>query len=611
LVLTGESDLQKAVFYDRVPLGSQLLVFGATPTHLQNPLAPPSELAPGTADNYHRWWNNPWRVVEQGGQNAAGAWTPEKEMRLSALVRYAHERGFWIRFYTLDGGSAADESARGMFHTYNFGSLDAARLRWQAAIRAGVDYVASDQYEEFAAQLHGAVTRKPIVISGTLTHSDNGRLFEREFDVPAGIKSLKISLSYTGEDRRTVIDLGLRSPSEFRGWSGGGSQTIVVGPTFASYGYLPGPIESGKWAVVLGVPNIRDTSADSYTITIDELDREEPSFPVLKHSAGWYTGDFHSHSGHSDGRAVVNDGSSVKIPPHRVFDAARQAGLDFIALTDHNTHSHWTDIDRLQPYYNNLLLLHSREVTTYNGHMNAFGERKFVDFRVGEQTLRSMLDGLRSEGAFVSINHPALPDDESCMGCGWKWGDLDRETMRRIDGVEIVNGDTTDGPLSGFPFWAKLLNSGLHITAIGGSDEHTADETRDHAIGRPATVVYAEELSEPALLDGLRKGRAYIRTRGPQGPVLQFEATSAEGRWEIGDTVPKSLTNLTLSVTVSRAAGQKLQWLRNGEVISTASAPDNRPAILRVQARPGDWFAVILRDGNGPTLYSNPIYLER
>jgi hypothetical protein len=160
LVLTGESEAQKAVFYDQVPVGSQLLVFGATPTQLKNPQAPPSELAPGTADNYHRWWNNPWRVVEPGGQNAAGDWTSEKETRLNALVRYAHERGFWIRFYTLDGESAADESARGMFHNYNFGALDAARLRWQAAIRARVDYVATDQYEEFGAELHGRPEEK-------------------------------------------------------------------------------------------------------------------------------------------------------------------------------------------------------------------------------------------------------------------------------------------------------------------------------------------------------------------------------------------------------------------------------------------------------------------
>jgi hypothetical protein len=153
LVLTGESDAQKAVFHDQVPVGSALLVFGATPTHAQVPSAPPDSLAPDGADNYHRWWNNPWRVVESAGQANAGEWTPEKENRLHDLVRYAHQRGLWIRFYTLDGVSRADESCRGIFHLYNFGSRAAVEQRWHAAARAGVDYIATDQYEDLARLL--------------------------------------------------------------------------------------------------------------------------------------------------------------------------------------------------------------------------------------------------------------------------------------------------------------------------------------------------------------------------------------------------------------------------------------------------------------------------
>ena len=150
LVLTGDSEAQKGVFYDRVAVGDNLLVFGAAHSPTEVPSAPPERLVPEGGDNYHRWWNNAWRVVEAEGQTKAGEWTEEKGRRLKDLVRYAHEKGLWIRFYTLDGVSVADESCRGIFHTYNFGSRDAVEKRWRAAAEAGADYIATDQYEELA-----------------------------------------------------------------------------------------------------------------------------------------------------------------------------------------------------------------------------------------------------------------------------------------------------------------------------------------------------------------------------------------------------------------------------------------------------------------------------
>ncbi len=94
--------------------------------------------------------------VEYEGQNAAGDWSVGDERRLRELVRYARERGFWIRFHTLDGEPSPDESSHGWFHTYNFGSIDAARIRWRAAIQAGADFIAVDQYEDFSKELRGS-----------------------------------------------------------------------------------------------------------------------------------------------------------------------------------------------------------------------------------------------------------------------------------------------------------------------------------------------------------------------------------------------------------------------------------------------------------------------
>ncbi len=164
LVITEDSDEQEAVFYNEVPLGGKLRLFGSAHTrtfgaqshdareHLLATL-PPAELLTDRPTTYRRWWNNSWHEVEEGGQQQAGNWTAEKERRLRALVDYAHRMGYWIRFYTLDGFSPAEN--RGWDQGYNFGSRAAAAIRWKAALAAGVNFIATDQYEDLRAVMNG------------------------------------------------------------------------------------------------------------------------------------------------------------------------------------------------------------------------------------------------------------------------------------------------------------------------------------------------------------------------------------------------------------------------------------------------------------------------
>lgn len=161
LVLTGESQAQEEVFYHQVPEGDRLLAFGATPFDNRDPSAPPEILAPEPMNNYRRWWNNPWRVVEREGQNRAGEWSAQGEARLNELVRYAHGHSFWIRFYALNGATATAERHNGWSYAYNFGSMEAALIRWRAAIRAGVDFLSIDQYEDLARELGRNVATHP------------------------------------------------------------------------------------------------------------------------------------------------------------------------------------------------------------------------------------------------------------------------------------------------------------------------------------------------------------------------------------------------------------------------------------------------------------------
>jgi hypothetical protein len=164
LVLTEDSDAQQKVFFDDLPVGAKLRLFGSAHTtepqtktkeelvHLAA-TTPAAQLLTTKATNYRRWWNNSWYEVEEGGQPKAGPWTDDDNSRLRELVDHAHSLGYWIRFYTLDGFTAEQGKENGWFDGYNFGSAEAVEQRWRAAEAAGVDLIASDQYEDLARSL--------------------------------------------------------------------------------------------------------------------------------------------------------------------------------------------------------------------------------------------------------------------------------------------------------------------------------------------------------------------------------------------------------------------------------------------------------------------------
>jgi hypothetical protein len=166
LAITEDNDEQAKVFNDAVPVGGKLLIFGsahskhapagATAAERMHweATAAPEEMLTEPATNYRRWSNNSWFAVEEGGQHKAGDWTSQDQARLKALADRAHSLGYWIRFYTIDGFDPNEpDEKNGWGQGYNFGSLDAAVIRMKGAIDAGVNFIATNQYEVLAPLL--------------------------------------------------------------------------------------------------------------------------------------------------------------------------------------------------------------------------------------------------------------------------------------------------------------------------------------------------------------------------------------------------------------------------------------------------------------------------
>ncbi len=450
-----------------------------------------------------------------------------------------------------------------------------------------------------------------LVLRGQLTGADHQTYHEVPFTVPAGVERVTIAFDYTGKAQRSVIDLGLIGPDgALLGWSGGNKRVFSVSSVDATPSYLPVPAMAGEWKLLLGIPNMRAGATADYTADVSfsrSLATAEESRPLVK-GTRWYRGDLHSHTGHSDGSCRTYSGKAgVPCPAFVAVQAAAQRKLDFLAVTEHNTVSHASSLRELQPYFDTLLLMPGREITTFHGHANLFGTLAPLDFRRGWDAV--LTDANASHG-IVSINHPVRPSGEDCMGCGW-----DQPTdMSRVQAIEAVNGKDADTAWSGIPFWEAQLNQGRRITAVGGSDSHRPDENPP---GIPATVVHAAELSQAAILAGIRAGHVFVDVEGTPDRVLDVRASAGGREAMMGDAlVAPAGSQVRFSVTTANVVGARLRVTDNGKPIESLAAAvprgDGQATAFVVR---GDgkrhWIRVDIVGADGRLLVlGNPVYLN-
>jgi predicted metal-dependent phosphoesterase TrpH len=397
-----------------------------------------------------------------------------------------------------------------------------------------------------------------ISLDGAVPEGEETHFF-LPFDVPPG--TAEIEVRHDDLSETNILDWGLDDPSGFRGWGGGNVEPAIVGVEAASRSYVPGPIPPGRWEVVVGKAKVRELPA---RYAVEVILRTAPTLapqaermpyvspPALAPGPRWYAGDFHVHS---------RESGDARPPIDEVLDFAASRGLDFVLLSEHNTTSQLSLYAAAQAAHSDLLLLPGAEFTTYAGHANAIGATEWVDHRIGVRgaTIEGAIRSVHDQGGLLSINHPLLRIGDLCIGCGWEHA-ID---PRDIDAVEIQTGI-----VGGLAFWEDFAARGSHAAAVGGSDDHQAGRDLgaiDSPIGTPTTMVYANELSVEAIVQGVRDARTVVKIFGPQGPMIDTELT---GRRH-GDTV--SATASTLRATVTAGQGMTLRVIRNGATVDGAA----------------------------------------
>lgn len=463
-----------------------------------------------------------------------------------------------------------------------------------------------------------------IELHGVVRGAQNQTYIKVPFKVPAGTRRVTFTFAYTAHEQHTNLDLGLLDPVSLRCWSGGNKSMLTVGLSDATPSCLPGAIPAGTWNVLIGVPNIRAHVESQYTIHVylscSGAVAEQPPLlrEPLRAGPAWFRGDLHMHTGNSDGQCPDQTGTLVPCPVYFTVDAAARRGLDFIAITDHNATSQYDPMRALQPYFDKVLLIPGRELTTFQGHINFLGSTAYVDFRLGSKSVPTMNDLLRSAdaaGAITSINHPLAPSGEICLGCGWT--PATPVDMHLLTGMEAVNGGSERAGESNVPFWDQQLDQGCRLTGIGGSDNHRPMQPLDQlgSIGSPTTVVYAANLSTPAILDGIRAGHVFIDLVGTRDRMIETTAQAGSQTAQAGDALHAAAGEVVhVTVHVAAASGGTLHWIEDGHDVPLSIGTDLHSADqtfpLQWKSDGGrHWLRAEVQGPDGKLwLLDNPIY---
>jgi len=445
-------------------------------------------------------------------------------------------------------------------------------------------------------------------------------------DVPSGVREIEIVYSY---DRPTVppgqkgnaLDIGIFSPEGhelgtrrgFRGWSGGFRDRFTISATEATPGYLAGPIDRGRWHVILGPYTVAQQGLNfrvDVTLRFGAAGapfRPNPApttAPARDRGRAWYRGDGHLHTVHSDGRRT----------PEELVAAVRAAGLDFMISTEHNTPS--ASLRWGAHAGDDLLIVNGEEVTTRSGHWPAWHlpAGTWIDWRYRADSphdLRRFTDQVHRAGGLVVAAHPFAP----CFGCSWEFA------YEHADVVEVWNGPWTLDDEAAVIAWDGLLRTGTFLPAVGDSDAHNPDQV----VALPHNVVLADRLRADELMAGFRAGRNWIA----ESAAVRLDLSVAEGdltegaqpgrRAGIGETLRTgSGTSVTVEVTLAGVPGTQVGVLNQNGPQFTATVPATGEATVRwvTQPRYTRWVRVEVRrpvptasTPNTMVALTNPVFL--
>jgi hypothetical protein len=300
-----------------------------------------------------------------------------------------------------------------------------------------------------------------------------------------------------------------------------------------------------------------------------------PLLPAFAAPGRFFKGNLHTHSTRSD---------AVREPEH-VCATYREAGYDFLALTDHFLARYGFPITDTRPFRTNAFTtilgaeVHTgRTATGEKWHILAAGLPLDFAPTPPEETAPELARRCADSGAFVAIAHPqwyALGVDEAETLLPWA------HAVEVYNHGSAVGSDRGDG-------WAlmdALLMRGHRLHACATDDAHF--KYPDWCGGW--TMVKAEAPEPEALVAALRAGHCY----SSQGPAIHaIDVTGDE-------------------VHVACSPARSVTVLGRGRLDAVVFGDDISEARLNLaKFHEGGWARVVVTDTAGQRAWSNPFWFD-